>query len=327
MNCYSWPGLSLVLESRFNDVGTAFSNDKKNLVELTGFTCLLLFSSCFSVFFLDKEINHLWTVIFVPSKTQAGRTWIPQHWRPLQSHPARPTTWRPSYFWYTMRIQLDIVPIVLLTQTPRFSQYTDRKTTSKLKTLQVPFSPSASRMNNSCAFRIGCSEAQLKCFTNRYIFLMLRELFPRESHAKLNFQNACNFFLLWDAVPAMVHWLGMLRQDEVWSTSLTHLLHFKGVLYTPVTICGSPLYIKDFRWHFYIFQVMQIISDVSCISKLAFLSAVQISLTELLLSGSQKQLTLLRFWASIINCIQAILQELNAVSNGKHIHTYQWHIF
>lgn len=38
-----------------------------------------------------------------------------------------------------------------------------------------------------------------------------------------------------------------------------------------------------------------LISDVSQISNLAFLSEVQVSLTELLLSGSQKQLTLLRF--------------------------------
>lgn len=97
---WTFPG---VLESRFNDVGTAFSNDKKNLIELTGFTCLLLFSSCFSVFFLD---NYPWKVFFfVPIKTQAGRAWIPQHWRPLQSHPARPTTWRPYYFWCTLRIQ------------------------------------------------------------------------------------------------------------------------------------------------------------------------------------------------------------------------------
>lgn len=52
------PGLSLVLESGFEAIGTAFLNIKEDLAELTGFTCLLLLSSCFSVFFLEKEINH-----------------------------------------------------------------------------------------------------------------------------------------------------------------------------------------------------------------------------------------------------------------------------
>lgn len=43
------PRLSLVLESGFEAKGTAFSNVEEDLVELTGFTCLLLLNSCFSV--------------------------------------------------------------------------------------------------------------------------------------------------------------------------------------------------------------------------------------------------------------------------------------
>lgn len=69
MNSYSWPALSQVLESKFHDTGTAFSNYKKNLVELTGLS--LAFKQFFPVFFLYKEMNHLWTVFFVSSKTQA----------------------------------------------------------------------------------------------------------------------------------------------------------------------------------------------------------------------------------------------------------------
>lgn len=73
-------------------------------------------------------------------------------------------------------------------------------------------------------------------------------------------------------------------------------------MFYTLSVSFTPLYIKSPLYQGFQMTLSHIsgnandlISDVSQISNLAFLSEVQVSLTELLLSGSQKQLTLLRF--------------------------------
>ena len=124
-----------------------------------------------------------------------------------------------------------------------------------------------------------------------------------------------------------------LVRDAKTGWCLEHLTTAMLVLYTPVPICGSRRYIKDYRWHFYIFQITQIISlsDASRISKLIFLSEAQISLTELPLSVSDQEP-----WATDITEILSFDNKLYSgnssgaerciVSNGIRIHIYKWWI-
>lgn len=165
---------------------------------------------------------------------------------------------------------------------------------------------------------------------DRHVSLLLRETSSWVSHTNFHFWNNCNFFSSSEMFIRCTCY-GSLVKDSDMGWSLEHLNIAKLVLYTPVTICESTLCIKDYRWHFYIFQVMQIISlsDASCISKLVFLSEVQTSLTELLLFASDQEPWVTEIW-SLNNKLYSGYPsgvECCIISNVKHIHicfTYRY---